>query len=265
MSQHVDTLDQREPLGKSFAGSVLFHILLVGSVTGVAIVRHNDGIMLGDKSPKPGTVSITPVSTIPLPSTDAPPNPVANDTKSNVPTPKEPPKPSKPKPEVKPPDPKAIPLKDSYTKTYTKPEYARADKFREQQKDQTNQLYSRAGAQMSSQMFAIQGSGTMGLGENAPFGNQFGAYAQILRNLVASKWRTTDIDARIRTAPQVTVTFTLHRDGSISGLRISQSSGIPPLDRSAQRAILDASPFPKMPPQFPKDQTDIDFVFELKR
>ena len=111
----------------------------------------------------------------------------------------------------------------------------------------------------------MQGSGTMGLGENSPFGNQFGAYAEILRNMVASKWRTSDIDARIRTAPQVIVTFTLHRDGSVTNVHITQSSGNTALDRSGQRAILDASPFPKMPPQFPKDQTDIDFVFELKR
>src|SRR5262249_47938824 len=159
---------------------------------------------------------------------------------------------------VKPPDPDAIPIKGGYTKKkYVEP----PDKFRQQEKDIPNQVYSNSGRQLSSEMFAIQGSGTMGV-DNAPFGNQFGAYADILRNLVASKWKTQDIDPRLRTAPKVIVTFTLHRSGSVSGLRISQSSGIAPLDRSAQRAILDASPFPQMPAQFPKDQTDIDFVFE---
>jgi periplasmic protein TonB len=263
MAHHVDILDQREPLKKSFAGSLLFHGLLVVSISGVAIVQQQNGPMLGVQSPHAGSVAITPVSTIPLPRNEAPPNPVANDTKSQVPIPKaEPPKPvSKPKPEVKAQDPHAIPMKG----TFTKRQYQEPDRYRAQQKDNPNQLYSKSGAQMNSEMFAIQGAGKMGLGENAPFGNQFGAYAQVLRNLVAGKWRTTDIDARIRTAPQVIVTFTLYRNGSISGLRISQSSGIPPLDRSAQRAILDASPFPQMPPQFPKDQTDIDFVFELKR
>ena len=264
MPHHVDILDQEEPLKRSFVGSLVFHGLLVVSVSGVAFVQqHDNGPMLGVQSPHAGSVAITPVSTIPLPSNNAPPNPVANDTKSQVPIPKaETPKPVvKPKPEVKAPDPHAIPMKG----TFTKPQYQQPDRYRAQQQDNPNQLYSRSGAQMSSEMYAIQGSGKMGLGENAPFGNQFGAYAQILRNLVASKWRTTDIDAHIRTAPQVIVTFTLFRNGNITGLRISQSSGIAPLDRSAQRAILDASPFPPMPVQFPKDQTDIDFVFELKR
>src|SRR5262249_54407795 len=155
------------------------------------------------------------------------PNPVATDTPSQVPTPKAPPKPvAKPKPIVKPPDPDAIPIKGGDTKK----QYAQApDKYRQQEKDVPNQTYSNSGRQPSSEMFAIQGSGKMGLGENAPFGNQFGAYAEILRNLVASKWRTQDIDPRLRTAPQVIVTFTLHRNGSVTNLHVSQSSGIAPL------------------------------------
>jgi TonB family protein len=139
------------------------------------------------------------------------------------------------------------------------------DRYNEQRKDAPNQLTSTVGRQLSSDKMAIQGSGRMGLGENAPFGNQFGAYAEMLRNLVASKWQTGDVDARIRTAPEVTVTFLLRRDGSIGKPVVSKSSGLTELDRSALRAILDAAPFPRLPPQFPKDQTTIDFVFELKR
>jgi protein TonB len=209
-----------------------------------------------------GSVAITPVASIPLPSTDGPKNPVANDTPSLAPVKKEPPKPvTKAKPEPKKIDPNALPVPGGFTKK----QYAEVNKFREKQEDRPNQLYSTSGQQLSSDMFAIQGSGRMGLGENAPFGNRFGAYAEILRNLVASHWKTSDIDARIRTLPQAIVTFTLHRDGSITSVKLSQSSGNSALDRSAQRAILDSQPFPPMPAQFPKDQTGIDFVFELKR
>jgi periplasmic protein TonB len=263
MAPHVDTFDQPERLRGSFAGSLIFHAALVLGVGGVTVLQNSGPTFGVEKGGRAGTVSITPVASIPLPTNNAPPNPVATDTPSQVPTPKAPPKPvAKPKPIVKPPDPDAIPIKGGYTKK----QYAQApDKYRQQEKDVPNQIYSNSGRQLSSEMFAIQGSGKMGLGENAPFGNQFGAYAEILRNLVAGKWRTQDIDPRLRTAPQVIVTFTLHRNGSVTNLHVSQSSGIAPLDRSAQRAILDASPFPQMPPQFPKDQTDIDFVFELKR
>ena len=63
----------------------------------------------------------------------------------------------------------------------------------------------------------------------------------------------------------MSVTFTLHRNGSVTGIRISQKSGINALDISAQRAIMDAAPFPQLPPQFPKNEAEIEFVFELKR
>src|SRR4051794_7082576 len=263
MSPHIDILDEKEPIGKSFVGAVLFHVLLVASVAGFSILKGSGPSLGSEKGGHMGSVAITPVDKIPLPSNDAPPNPVANDTRSQVPTPKAPPKVApKPKERVKPPDPDSIPIKGGYTKR----QYAQTpDKYRAQEKDVPNQLTSTTGRQVSSEMFAMQGSGKMGLGENSPFGNQFGAYAEILRKLVAEKWKTNDIDSRIRTAPEVTVTFTLRRDGSVTNVHITKSSGNAALDRSGQRAILDASPFPKMPPAFPKDQTDIDFVFELKR
>ena len=263
MSPHVDILEGAEPLGRSFAGSVVFHVALIGLVAGVGIVRTSNGPTLGTADPGGGigSVAVTPVSTIPLPATEGPRNPVANDTPSQVPIPKAPPKATvKPRPEPKKVDPNALPVPGGFTKK----EYAQSNKFREQQKDLPNQLYSTAGQRLSSEMFNTTG-GRMGLGANAPFGTEFGPYAEILRNRVANAWRTSDIDSRIHSAPLVTITFTLHRDGSISGMRVSRSSGFVTLDRSAERAILDAAPFPRMPPQFPKDQTNIDFVFELKR
>src|SRR5262249_39614477 len=157
------------------------------------------------------------------------------------------------------PDPHAIPMKG----TFTKKEYQQPDRYREQQQDKPNQLYSKSGPQLSSDMYAIQGSGKMGLGENAPFGNQFGAYAQILRNLVASKWRTPYTDAHTRPAPKVMVFFTLSGTGNIRGWQITQSRGIAPRAGWARRPFRDPPPSPPMPVQFPKDQTDIDFVFEL--
>src|SRR5450759_2140341 len=101
------------------------------------------------------------------------------------------------------------------------------------------------------------------VGNNSPFGNQFGAYADLLRNRVAQYWKTTDI--RTNNAPVVGVTFTLHRDGSVTGIHITQRSGISALDISAQRAVMDAAPFPPLPPQFPKSEADIEFLFKLKQ
>src|SRR5689334_1773600 len=118
MSPHVDILDDRERMGRPFLGSLLFHGRLIAAVAGAGLVRSS-GIRLGDEKPggTVGTVAITPVGSIPLPSSPAPQNPVANDTKSQVPIPKDVPKPTpKSRPEPKRIDPKSIAIPGGFTK-----------------------------------------------------------------------------------------------------------------------------------------------------
>jgi protein TonB len=264
MSPHVDILDSPERLAPSFLGSLAFHVLLVATVVGVGWVQNRNTISMGDPNGgRLGAVTVNPVASIALPSRTGPKNPVATDTESAVPVPVSK---AKPAPKVTVPDPKAIPIPSRNAKL-SKPSPAAAppDKWRASQKDLPNQLYSTAGTRVATPDFALAGGGGVGVGNNSPFGNQFGAYADLLRNRVAQYWQTTAIDPRLRTAPQVSVTFTLHRDGSVTGIRITQKSGINALDISAQRAIMDAAPFPKLPPQFPKNEAEIEFVFELKR
>jgi periplasmic protein TonB len=179
-----------------------------------------------------------------------------------VPTPVSKPKPT---PKVKLPDPKAIPLPSRDAKKLTRPSEAASqpDKWRAKQQDQPNQLYSNVGTRANTPDFGIKGGGNIGIGTSSPFGTMFGAYADLLRNRVAEKWNTSDI--RSSANPVVGVTFTLHRDGSATAIHITQKSGNSSLDISAQRAVMDASPFPAMPAGFPKNEADIEFLFQLKR
>jgi protein TonB len=263
MSPHVDILEQPERLAPSFFGSLVFHGLLVAAIAGIGWVQSRNTISLGDPNGgRMGAVTVNPVSTISLPSHAGPKNPVATDTTSSVPIPISK---AKPAPKVKEPDLSAIPIPSRTAKTRPSEAAAPPDKWRASQKDMANQLYSTAGTRVTTQDYALAGGGGVGVGSNSPFGTQFGAYADLLRKRVAQYWQTTTIDPRLRTAPQVSVTFTLHRDGSATGIHITQRSGISALDYSAQRAIMDAAPFPQLPPQFPKNDAEIEFVFELKR
>jgi periplasmic protein TonB len=263
MSPHVDILEQTDRLASSFFGSLAFHGLLVGAVLGAGWVQSRNTISMGDPNGgRFGAVTVNPVASIALPSHGGPKNPVATDTESAVPVPV---LKAKPAPKVTAPDPTAIPIPSRSAKSRPSPAAAPPDKWRASQKDLPNQLYSTSGTRVTTPDYALSGGGGVGVGSNSPFGNQFGAYADLLRNRVAQFWQTTTIDPRLRTAPQVSVTFTLHRNGSVSGIRVSQKSGINALDISAQRAIMDAAPFPQLPPQFPKNEAEIEFVFELKR
>lgn len=260
MSSHADVLDRPDPLTKSFWTSFAMHVLIVAALSASALSK---GSHLNIGSPTGGGMGgmlVNPVSSIPLPNRGGPQNPVANDTQSQVPTPPPPKEKAKPVPKAKaqtPPD--AVPLKSDKALTRRQAEaQAQPNKFREHEKLDENRLYSSVGQRTSSPMYQIQGGGGVGLGDSSPFGEQFGAYANIIRNNIAQNWKPM----RTPGSPVVVVTFTIQRSGTVTNVKISRSSGNEALDFSAQRAVLYAT-LPPLPPNFPRNQADVDLRFEL--
>ncbi|MGD0499127.1 MAG: TonB family protein [Bryobacteraceae bacterium] len=271
MALRVDILDQPESLRRPFWGSVLLHVSLVLSLLAATWIQarrprmdwgdiHGGGL---------GAVAVNVVSRIPLPTESGPVNPVASDTQSRVP---EPPPQAKTPPKA----PAKAPLKDLDSIPLTsrnalrKPAQAASppNKFRAAQKDLPNQAYSQAGQRLvAPDLVGRTGGGDVELGDNSPFGTKFGAYTGAVKNRVAQHWKTGEINPRIRTANPVVVTFTIRRDGSSpqDSVKIRQSSGIMELDMSAQRAIMEAAPFPPLPAQFSGSSVDVEFWFTLRR
>jgi len=263
MPGHVDTLDQPEPLSKPLVGSVALHAAIFGTLVfwGVVVNSHHDA--WGEaNSGGPGSVAINVVNKIPLPSRSGIVNPLANPTESAVPTP---PPAAKAHPRAPAEEPEAIPIK-SRTRPKTA-EVARSaqNTWRAKQEDRPNQLYSAAGQALVSPMIGQTGSGGVGVGQGTPFGNRFGNYVLILRQRVAEKWQTNDVDPRIHTLPPAIVTFDLMRDGSVRNVHVAQTSGNTTLDYSAQRAIYDAAPLPALPAGYERNSATIEFWFELRR
>jgi protein TonB len=265
MRQHGDILDQPDPLGPWLIASIIFHVSMASALVLAYWTQQRSTIQLGDLNGGGiGSVAVTPVARIPLPSRSGPVNPVANNTESRVPEPM--PK-EKPKPEVKAPPPDAIPLKSRTAPKQPSRAQSAPNKFRAKQEDLPNQLYTDSGQHMVSPLYGTTGAGGVAIGNNSPFGQQFGWYANLLRDKVARNWRTNELDPRLHSAPQTVVTFTIERDGSVpaSSVRVAQRSGNSALDYSAQRAILDSIPFPALPPGLGRSSADIEFVFELRR
>lgn len=264
MVAHPDILDQPEPLGKWVVASIILHISVAAALLAHNFIKGTPFRMGDPHGGGFGAVAVNTVATIPLPARTGPANPVANDTESKVPTP--PPK-TKAQSKVKAPEPDAIAI-GKFSKRKPAPiAAAPPNKFREQQKYSDSQLYSNVGQSLSSPMYGRQGSGEVGMGNNSPFGTQFGAYASMLQQTVARNWHTNDVDPRISAAPVVVVSFTIQRDGTVApgSLRVTQRSGILPLDYSAQRAILDSAPFQPLPVGFPRASADVEMRFELRR
>ena len=258
MSAHTDILDQQESLRKPFIQSALFHAAVFGLliVSSISYTRNRESF--GSTNTRLGEVGTVHPVAIPLPSNPGRVNPVANPTESIVP---QAPKPE-PKKQVKETEPKAIPLHarlpEKLSPRQTSPQRYQPAPL------PPNQVVSSEAPAANSPMFQKPGSGGIGVGENSVLGNRFGAYADRVIQLVSEKWQTSGLGA-IHTAPAVVVTFDIQRDGSVRNVQIAQRSGNGTLDVSAQRAVIDAAPFPPLPPGYDKSEARVELRFQLQR
>jgi periplasmic protein TonB len=262
MTARLDNLEQRDPLSVPLVISVAVHGGLFALMALYASLGLSGRVQWGNpRALGGGSVGIESVKSIPMPARSGIQNPVANDTESRVP---QPPKPEPKK--VRAPELDATPIHGRDVPR--KPTYMRSQptqQYRTQQ-DRRNQLYSDKGQALTSNMFGgVQGSSGVGVGPGGAFGNRFGWYSDLLIQRVSQKWRTEDVDARLQTAPPVIVTFVIRRDGSAGNVRILQTSGNRNLDYSAQRAVIEAAPFPPLPQGYERDSAEIEFWFQLKR
>lgn len=262
--RHVDVLEEQDSLRGPFLGSLFVHLGVFGAIAAATVVPFlNKAEPWGDPNAMGGSaVSISAVKSIPMPGRTGPIQRVANDTKSQVPAPPKP----EPKRHVAKEDPTAIALKSKRATEREKPRVTPAGSAAQKQEYASNQLTSREGAAASSPIFApAPGSGGVGVGTGAPFGSMFGAYASLVRDRVAQRWRTDQVDSRLNTLPAAIVTFEIMRNGQVKNVRVIQSSGNRALDYSAERAVFEASPFQPLPVQYSGNTATVEFLFKLQR
>jgi len=111
------------------------------------------------------------------------------------------------------------------------------------------------------------GGGEKGFAKDGPISFEttwydWGDYAQSMVARIRVNWYNLMPDL-LRTGMQgvVTIRFTIHRDGRISDVTILQSSGIPPYDFAAKKAIENASPLNPLPKDFPMASERVTAMF----
>ena len=191
MTARIDILDQRESLRTPLAGSVALHVVLFGIVIATPLIQGmRNHEPWGDvNSGGPGSVAVTAVARIPLPARAGEVNPLANDTRAVVPA--APPK-AKPQERVREPEPDAIPLHSKNAKSRPARETASNNKFRAQQRDERNQMYSATGPALVSPLVGQVGSGGWGWGR----GRRWDGGSAPMRRSCATWWRATGIPPR---------------------------------------------------------------------
>ena len=109
----------------------------------------------------------------------------------------------------------------------------------------------------------VGGGGGGGFGGSGGLANfPFAWYVQLIMNRVSANWFTSLVDPGVAGTYQTVLYFRIHRDGSISDLKVETSSGIASLDVSAQRAVQSSAPFPPLPSEYEDEFLGIHLIFE---
>lgn len=115
--------------------------------------------------------------------------------------------------------------------------------------------FSAAGAKGG---FGITGAG-------GDFGTRFASYVMGIQRRISENWMRYEVDPRITTAQRVYVVFDISRDGHPSNVQVEQSSGVPSLDQSAQRAVQRVDSFGPLPSDYSGSKVSVEFWFDYKK
>ncbi len=86
-----------------------------------------------------------------------------------------------------------------------------------------------------------------------------------IKNKIENRWSTLEVEILSGEINKVIIKFKILRNGRIERAEIERSSGFPPFDNSALRAVLSSAPLPPLPKDFGEDSLVIHFGFEYKK
>lgn len=88
------------------------------------------------------------------------------------------------------------------------------------------------------------------------------AYLALVRQRISNSWNAPPLDLTSQ-AYVVIIQFRLHKNGSVTGVTIEQSSGNEYYDLAGKRAVLSANPLPIFPPDITDQYFDAHFTFTV--
>ena len=105
------------------------------------------------------------------------------------------------------------------------------------------------------------GGGTSGTSATTDFANFCcPAYLTQMADLIRKNWNQNQ-----GASGQVTVKFTIRRDGTLTDIEIEKPSGISLLDLESQRALFKTKALPELPREFTENTLTIHLIFDYHR
>ena len=251
-------------LKKYFFRSVIFHVLLTATLlTGSYFER--EGVLwggVGSKSNGGTKVNLVSSAGLPMPKEETVTESKVVDPTNSL---------HKEEPKPKPPEPKtdATPIR-KFEKEKPLPPSRKSRTLENKTPEPDNAIpghggspnlptgYSQTPGQSSPGVSAIgQGGGD--------FAGRYPYYVDGVRSRVEQSWDQTTIDPAARAAHRAhaVMSFRINANGSISDIRISQSSGNSSMDYSAMRALQSIDAFRPLPNDYMGKYVDVTFDFDL--
>jgi protein TonB len=111
---------------------------------------------------------------------------------------------------------------------------------------------------------ASAGVATQGQG-GGDFGARYPWYVDGVRSRIRKAWDQTTIEPGVRAAHRAhaVMTFRINADGSVTNIRLFQTSGNQSMDYSAQRALLSLGSLNRLPNDYIGSYVDVTFDFDL--
>lgn len=242
--------------------SVVFHALLTATVLSASFLERRGNSWGGVGGNLGGTkVNLVSAAGIPLPKES-----VVTESKAVDPTKglhkEEPPKP---------PEPKADATKiPKFTKEKPLPPSRQSRTLENKTPIPDNAVpYGKGGNPDLPTGFSQNPGGASGVAAQGQGGGDFGArypwYVDAVRNRIRQVWDQTTIDPAVRAAHRAhtAMTFRINADGSVTNIRLFQSSGNQSMDYSAQRALLSLGSLHRLPNDYMGSYVDVTFDFDL--
>lgn len=251
----------RGPIGVS----LLLHIALFAAILISSRLGFSRGIGWGTTLGGGTAVQVKSVASlrgIPLPtSMRAATSTVANQTGGLHKPPPEPPQKSEPKPTPEAEIPK-------FDKAAPPPKFERINPRiqKEEVEIPDNAVpFGQGGAPAISYAQFSNAVGQGGVELGGDFGARFAWYVRAVRARISTNWLMATVSPRILTAPRLYITFDILRNGQIENVQVTESSGIPEVDRSGLRAILGSNPLAPLPRSYSGSSVTVEFWFDFQR
>ncbi len=249
---HLERELSPEPIAGPAVGAIALHLalgLLLGYYAWILGLFHHN---VWGTAGLGGSMHVTLVAPLPLPSEQVNQNVLSTETPSQAPAPPSP----KEQHQV---DETAIPILGKHAK----PQQKTTPKTPPHQPVQRNQVYGeQAGTNIPHELSPQTASnGPTNVGDN-DFASMFGWYVDQINRKMSQSWYKSEVDPHTPRGARVYLTFSISRDGTPSNVQLARSSGSQTLDISCERGVQRVDTFGPLPGSYNKSTLNVSYYCE---